>query len=161
MMDRSRVAPVERAAYDFVRRKGARYFETLLGKKPNVLSNEVNPNTPTHKLGLLDSLLMQLDTSDFSILHTCNHVCGFQAVALGRNFHDTSDMELLNRYSNWHAEIGDVNRELNSALADGDISAKEYERIEREFFEAIAAGFEFLARARHLVPELTPEVPHG
>ncbi|WP_240435528.1 phage regulatory CII family protein [Photobacterium salinisoli] len=125
-------------------------LEHQLNKRAGVLANEINPNQKHHKLGLMDAITLMKLTGDVQILRALaaemNHSIYFLA-----NYQAISDLELLNSYSNWHAEVGDVNRELSAALADGDIQREEFERIERALQESFAAALEFLSRVRALV----------
>lgn len=125
-------------------------LERQLGKRPGVLPNEINPNQNSHKFGLMDAIRLMKLTNDIQILRAIASELGYSLYFLG-DYHSISDVELLNSYSNWHAEIGDVNRAISEALEDGDIEKHEFERIERELQETFSAALELLNRIRALV----------
>ncbi|MCM0151641.1 phage regulatory CII family protein [Photobacterium galatheae] len=125
-------------------------LEQQLNKRTGVLANEINPKQKHHKLGLMDAITLMKLTGDVQILRALAAEMNYSIYFLA-NYQTISDLELLNSYSNWHAEIGDVNRELAAALADGDIQRDEFERIERALQESFAAALEFLSRVRALV----------
>lgn len=125
-------------------------LERQLNKRSGVLPNEINPKQTGHKFGLMDAITVMTITGDVQILRAIAAQLNYSIYFLA-DYHSISDVELLNSYSNWHAEIGDVNRELAAALADGDIQRHEFERIERALQESFAAALEFLNRARSLV----------
>lgn len=143
---------VEDAAYQMVHQVpgGAKTVALLLGKSQNTVSNEVNKLMPRHKFGLLDAIVIMREYEDYQLLKTINQLCGFALLPLGR-FQGIADMELLDLYSNWHAEIGDAAIAVREALSDGEISRAEFERIQKETIEANQASFEFLARLESLV----------
>ncbi len=143
---------VTQAAYDTVHghKGGATALGPELDKSPATLSNEVNPKQMGHKLGLLDSIYLQQRTHNFSILLHYAAALGHTVVPIG-DFSGISDIELLKTYSQWHAELGDVNKVLNKALTDNDLEPHELEDIEREFNEATQAGLAFISRCRAIV----------
>ncbi|EEO05892.1 hypothetical protein RYY30_000188 [Vibrio cholerae] len=124
--------------------------EQHLNKRPGVLLNEINPNQSSHKLGLFDAIELMLFTKDVQILRSIASELNYSIYYLG-DYRAISDVELLNCYSRWHAEIGDVNRAIADALEDGDIELQEFERIERELQHTFAAALELLERLRALV----------
>ncbi|WP_158117238.1 phage regulatory CII family protein [Vibrio cincinnatiensis] len=124
--------------------------EQHLNKRPGVLFNEINPNQTSHKLGLFDAIRLMQFTDGVQILRSIASELNHSIYFLG-DYRTISDMELLNCYSRWHAEIGDVNRAIADALEDGDIEPKEFERIEREIQETFSAALELLERLRALV----------
>lgn len=133
-------------------RGGARAMGKLLNKAPNVLSNEINPSQPNHKLGLLDAIYIIHISGDFQLLEAIAACLNHSIVSLG-DFSATSDTELLDLYARWHGEIGDVAREVSMALEDGRISRDEFERIRQEGIEQIHWFFEFQARLEALIDE--------
>ena len=62
-----------------------------------------------------------------------------------------SDVELLNCYTKFNSESGDMARAFMESLEDGDIEQHEFLRIEREMREMITAALELLERIRALV----------
>ncbi|MGI9278218.1 MAG: phage regulatory CII family protein [Endozoicomonas sp.] len=131
---------------------GAHALGIHLNKSPGVLSNEINPSQPHHKLGLLDAVAIMHLSQDFQILKAIAACVNHSIVHLG-DFAATCDTELLDIYAQWHAEIGDVSREVSAALADGRITRDEFHRIRKEGMEQIHFFFEFLARVEALIDE--------
>ncbi|KFA98765.1 hypothetical protein HW45_06990 [Vibrio sp. ER1A] len=125
-------------------------LEQLLGKRPGVLANEINPKQRSHKLGLADVIDLMHITEDVQILRAIaaefNHSIYFLA-----DYAVITDDELLKCYSNWHAELGDVNRAFGEAIADNRIEPEELIRIEKELVESFQAALTFLNRVRSLV----------
>ncbi|WP_422452456.1 phage regulatory CII family protein [Endozoicomonas sp. ALC066] len=131
---------------------GAQALGAHLNKSPGVLSNEINPSQPHHKLGLLDAILIMHITRDVQILKAMAACVNHSIINLG-DFSATCDTELLNMYARWHAEIGDVSREVSAALSDGRITRDEFHRIRKEGMEQIHFFFEFLARVEALIDD--------
>ncbi|SIO94680.1 phage regulatory CII family protein [Vibrio spartinae] len=145
-------AQVIHACSQTIKSFGTAGLEQYLDKRPGVLNNEINPHQTGHKFGLIDALKVMQLTGDVQILRSMASELNYSIYFLG-NYHTISDVELLNCYSNWHSEIGDVCRAISEALADGDIERNELERIEREFQESFAAALELLQRLRALVTD--------
>lgn len=125
-------------------------LERQLGKRPGVLPNEINPNQHGHKFGLFDAIRLMKLSGDFQILRAIAAELGYSTYFLG-DYSGISDVELLNCYSQFHAEIGDVNCAISESLEDGDIEQHEFERIERELQQVFSAALELLERLRALV----------
>ncbi len=131
---------------------GAETLAPELGITPATLSNQVNYKQAGHKFGLEDSIYIQLRTHNFETLLQYAAALGHTIVPIG-DFSGVSDIELLSVYSEWHAELGDVNKAVKKAFKDGKLTRKEFDRIEKEYIEAVAAGQVFLSRCRALIDE--------
>ena len=131
---------------------GAKALGERLRKSPGVLSNEINPSQPNHKLGLLDAIHIMHLSKDFRILEAVAACLNHSMINLG-DFSASSDVELLDLYARWHGSIGDVAQEVSAALADGRIEREEFDRIRKEGMEQIHWFFEFLARVEALIEE--------
>lgn len=142
---------VVKACYNTIRNfNNTAELEQQLGKRPGVLPNEINPNQHGHKFGLFDAIRLIQLTHDVQILRSIAGELGYSIYFLG-DYHSVSDVELLNCYSQFHAEIGDMNRAISDALEDGDIEQHEFDRIEKELQEVFAAALELLERLRALI----------
>lgn len=72
------------------------------------------------------------------------------AIPLG-DYRDTSNLDLLEAYTILHAEIGDLAAAIRSGLEDGDLSRREFNKIQKEGQEMIQAWLELRARLEALV----------
>lgn len=131
---------------------GINGLSLALGKGPHTLANELNPGMTSHKLGFFDALTILAQVKDPVPLRAIAAALNHTVIPLG-DFSETSDIELMNAYANWHAEIGDVSREVSRALEDGQVEREEYHRIRHEGMEQIQKFFEFLARLEALIDD--------
>ena len=131
---------------------GAQALGERLDKAVGVLSNEINPDQPGHKLGLLDAIRIMHLCRDFRILEALNACLNHSVINLG-DFSTTSDSSLLDIYARWHAEIGDVAKEVSGALENKRLSREDFHRIRKESIEQVRWLFEFLARVEALVDD--------
>ncbi|MCP5197329.1 MAG: phage regulatory CII family protein [Gammaproteobacteria bacterium] len=141
---------VNRAAYRTVHDHGGVKLAELLGMKPHVLLNKVNPDQPYNKLSLEEAVKLQQVTGDPRILYEMARLLGYIVIRI-ENSPTPCDTELLTLYSRWNAKTGDVHREIADAFDDARITAAEKEAIERQFYEATQAGFVYLQRMEGLV----------
>ncbi len=142
---------VVKACYDTLKKfNNTAELERLLGKRPGVLPNEINPNQHGHKFGLFDAIRLMKLSNDIRILRSMAAELGYSLYFLG-DYSGISDVELLNCYSQFHAEIGDMNRAIAESLEDGDIEQHEFNRIEHELQQVFTAALELLERLRALV----------
>lgn len=147
------VGPLDAAIYETVngyvdpvtgKRGGSTALAPRVGMQPNTLSNKANPNCD-HKLGLLESIPIQLATNNFSILHAYSSELGHCAFRLP-NASDVGDLALLDTYADMHARLGDFAQELRAALADNRISRVEVTELRQHFDDAVRAGLGVIAR---------------
>ncbi len=131
---------------------GARALAAATGKSAGTISNEVNPDVLTHKLGLEDATLYQLLSHDHRMLHaqaaTLHEVC----VPLP-DFSRVSDVELLTAYADWQAFIGQTCGAVRDALADHRIERHEVEEIRQRGNKHVQRFFEFMSRLEALIDE--------
>ena len=131
---------------------GIRELSRTIGKAPHTLANEINPSMPTHKLGLFDAITLLSLIKDPLPLMAIASVLDHTIIPL-RDFSHTSDTELMSAYTQWHAEIGDVARELATALENERIGLEEYQRILREGLAQVQKFFAFMARLESLIDD--------
>lgn len=150
------IGPVERAAYETVhtfvdRRTGQRGAVALapkVGMTANALSNRVNPEQDQAKLGLHESIQVQIAAGDYSILHAYAQVLGHVAYQLPEGVN--SDTALLEQWAEFSAAVGRKSEAIRSALADGRFSPTEVDQIRRHLHAAIRAGIQLVARIEGL-----------
>ncbi len=144
--------PLEEACKQLAANGGIEQIALVTGKRPKVIYNQLNPNQVTHKLGLFESAGYQRIAGDFSILRAyaalLNHTV-FPVGELGM----VSDVELLNLYSDWNKELGDVHGAISKAFCDYKITRDEFNKVQKEGMEAIQKYFEFLRRLEAVIDE--------
>ena len=131
---------------------GKSALSSALGKSANTLANELNPEQPNHKLGLVDAIYLMHIAHDARPLKAIAACLNHTVIGLG-DFTATNDVELLDQYAKWHSEIGDVAREVSLALGDGRITRNEYHRVLKEGMDQIQQFFEFMARMEALIDD--------
>lgn len=142
-------SPVMLAAFRLVRRYGAPHFAQVLGKSAQTVSNEVNPNYPTAKLGLDDALTMSVFANDREILNAWALEQSCMVLPLTAEVPGTED--IAPRTALAAREFADLMGALAGELADGDVSANDVALIEREAAELMRALQDVLSavRAKH------------
>ena len=128
-------------------RGGAVALGKSLGVHKSTLSNKVNVNMPNHKLSLNESIRIQQVTKHYAILHETarllDHVClPIQDVDL----QDISDLDLVDSWSKWHAQIGVTVQTMRDSLEDKIITDDEVRAIERDMHREIACGMALVER---------------
>lgn len=129
-----------------------------LGKSPNTLYKEVNPNPEegrTHKFGLLDFRRVTNRTRDYRALHKLCLECDHVAVAIppGR----PGNKDWFSRLSRISKEFGDHVAAVGEALADGRLDRQEARAVLAELDELIEAA---VADRLELLRLLEPEEAH-
>ncbi|MGS1128503.1 phage regulatory CII family protein [Rhodanobacter sp. UC4437_H4] len=150
---------VETAIYETVngyvdsntRQRGATALAPKVGMLPATLSNKANP-LQDHKLGLCESVPLQLVANDFRILYAYNEALQHVAYKLPATNH-VGDVELLDQYADMHARLGELAKYIRDALADGDITTEEVQRMREAFDASARAGLGLLARLEALVDD--------
>lgn len=107
----------------------AERFAIHLGKKPNTVRNELNPNIPEFKLGLLDALEMMHVSGNYSLLYQMNAACGFIAVPAAVSI--PHDKKLLDVFCQWQASVGATCQSIFDAMEDEVITPAEMNTITR------------------------------
>ena len=144
--------PLNRACLSLAENHGAFQITMVTGKNVKTLHNQLNTRQLTHKLGLLESAEYQLITGNFSPLRAYAAVLNHTVFPVG-DLGIVSDIELLNLYSDWNKELGDVHREISKAFCDQRIERSEFNKIKHEGMEAIQKYFEFLRRLEAVIDE--------
>lgn len=133
---------------------GAKALAQRIDKNPFSLMHELS-GTGTAKLGLLDSVKITRASRDLRILNAFADEFGCVVLPLPEALQaDGSDS--MQHLSVLAKEFGDVVQEVSASHADGDISANEMARIERQWSELVAAGQRLVAQLRSKHEESKP-----
>lgn len=149
---------LQMAAYQLVhgfrdartRTRGAVALAPLVGMNPGTLSNKVNPEMQDYRLGLEESVPLQLVADDFQLLHAYAAALGHCAYRLPGAC-DASDVELLDLYCGIHEKGGLKARAIRDAIRDGRFTRKELAEMRALFDDEVRAGLEFFSRVEALV----------
>ncbi len=129
--------------------RGAIALAPRCGMNPGTLSNKANPAMPDHRLGLIESIPVQLAANDYSILHAYNAALQHVSYQLPANS-NASDVEILDAYAKVQERCGLKARAIREALKDGNVSRRELEEIKAAFDDEVRAGLELLSRLEAL-----------
>lgn len=129
--------------------RGACALAPRCGMNPGTLSNKANPAMPEHRLGLIESIPVQLAADNYSVLHA--YAAVLQHVAYRLPAHsDASDVELLDAYAKVQERCGLKARAIRDALRDGNVTRRELEEVRAAFDDEVRAGLELLSRLEAL-----------
>ena len=137
-----------RVVHDFP--GGAVRLGPLVGMRPGVLSNKVNPDCETHHLTVDEAIVIQNATGNCAVLNA-------EAMALNRicielaDFSGSSDVEILTAYAKYHAELGETAKAIAAALEDGRLTKREVDKIRLEGFQDMQTFFALLHRLEALI----------
>lgn len=109
--------------------QAAELFAYTLGKTANTVRNELNPNLPNHKLGLIDAIEMMATTNCFSLLYQINALLGFVAVPVEASA--KTEGKLLDQFCEWQASVGQTCQSIYDAIEDDVITPLELNSITR------------------------------
>ena len=98
-------------------KKGAEAMAPRIGKRPHVLSNEVNADYPDAKLGLLTAYFIECEAGRFDILHAYAAMHGHACWQLPKPNTVYGDLDLLARFSEWQAAMGKTCNQIHAAFA--------------------------------------------
>jgi hypothetical protein len=129
---------------------GARKLAPLVGMNAGTLSNKADPAMPGHQLTVRQAVAIQHATKDLSILRAEAQLLGCAVVPLSK-FEGVSDLELLEAYAQWNAEIGETAAAIRDCVANRRITREAVRRVRREVYEDAAHGLAFLERLEALV----------
>lgn len=130
--------------------RGAVALAPRCGMNPGTLSNKANPEMPDHKLGLAESIPLQLVADDYRILYAYNAALGHCCYRLPTS-NNASDVELLDLYCAVHEKGGLKARAIRDAMKDGRFTRKELAELRALFDDEVRAGLEFFSRVEALV----------
>lgn len=130
---------------------GAQALGPQMGKSPSTLSHELNRNYPGAKLGLLDAVKITVLTGDRRILDAFDEACKGPVRVDG-----LSGRDAFAAISRAASEFSDLLLVSSAAWVDGEITATELDKLERETGELIAACKYLMAMAREQHAMLAP-----
>lgn len=126
-------------------KRGAVALAPKLNIPAGTLSNKANPDQE-NRLGLLESIPLQIVSKDFQILYAYAVELGHLPPVPFGNFKDTSDADLVALITRLYADIGKASLALHDALKDRRITRGEYTKVRKFLLEAQQAGHELLCR---------------
>lgn len=137
---------------------GIAELASALGKKPKVLNNELNPNSPEHKLGFDTAVSLCKLMNDHSLIRLWAQDQGL-VVFEPPVQKLVDDKELISCMSLFTKEVGDVAGAIHGALEDLVITSHEVTDIQLEMTEAVESMFQLLHRIKEL-RQPTKRGPH-
>jgi hypothetical protein len=105
---------------------GSESLAPRIGMSPAVLRNKVNPNNDTHHLTVREANTIMAFTKDYRMLHALSAEHGFVLQKTEDAAAEGTVFQLLLRAN---AAEGDLDKELNDALADGRLTQNELKRV--------------------------------
>lgn len=137
-----------RVAHDY--KGGAVALAARMGKNPGTLLNKLNPHCETSALSLSDAVAISVVTGDRRICEAFAAVLDCAVIALP-DHEKTSDAALLDLLLERDSAFGEFAGALREAIADGSVSQAEFEILEREGLQAVAALLTLLSRLKGMV----------
>ena len=116
-------------------------------KSPKVFEGKVNPNDPTHILGLLEALRMQELSERYDILYAMADQLGHVAIRLP----DVDNGDVSRLLADFCGEFGDYMREIDKSMSDKRVTPNEAKRLQKELIEMIAAATRLNSRLTQMV----------
>ncbi|MBA73487.1 MAG: hypothetical protein CMO73_12535 [Verrucomicrobiales bacterium] len=132
----------------------AEVFACALGKTANTVRNELNPNLPSYKLGLIDAIEMMATTQCYSLLYQINAMLGFVAVPVDAS--PKVEGKLLDQFCSWQASVGQTCQTIYDAIEDDVITPTELNSITRAGNIKVAHWFKM-----QIVLQNKAEADHG
>ena len=106
---------------------------------PN-LSDELNPNRKTAKLGLHTAVQMEIMADDYRILRAHALACCFFPPVQMPEATEGAAKPCIQTLARVAQEFGDLMAEVSKDLADNEISDNELKRIERTWLQLMQTG---------------------
>nr|VFK14573.1 MAG: Phage regulatory protein CII (CP76) [Candidatus Kentron sp. LFY] len=104
-----------------------------------LFQNKVNPSLPDHRLTLKEARAMMLVTGDLRILSVLAGELGHGIFPIPKT-DCPADMDLMEAWANWQAEVAETVQKLRDSLQDGRITQEEIAQIKRELLEDFGKG---------------------
>lgn len=127
---------VQDAAHGIAHDYGVELMAGRLGIRPKVLNSQVNPNDPTHVLGLNTAVRMQQLADRFDILYamaeSLDHVCIRKPSVV--------PAEINSAIASSCVEFGEFIQKVTDSLKDGKVTRAEARQCQKELTELIAAA---------------------
>ena len=141
------LATAQAIAKDF----GVPRLAARMGAPVHSLYNKLNPTDSHHKLSASDLLQITAITGDCRLIHAFAHTFNHVAFEAPEEIARTSDEALLDLLCRISGHAGAWHSDLRTALADGEISGREFKELKREGLMWMAAIAETLARLEGIV----------
>lgn len=137
---------------------GAASLAPRMGLAVSTLQNMASPSQEAHGWNVARLRQLLAFTRDMRPLDAlCEEAGGvFVPCAI---FAGVSDVALLETVTHMCKEFGDVSGALNEAMADGNITEREFDTIKQQVYELNQATCEFLNRVAQLVKK--EKSPHA
>ena len=123
------------AAHGIAHDYGVEVMAGRLGIRSKVLNSQVNPNDPTHVLGLVTAVRMQQLADRFDILYamaeSLDHVCIRKP--------SVAPAEINAAIAASCVEFGEFIQKVTDSLRDNKVTRNEAKEIQKELAELIAA----------------------
>lgn len=120
-----------------------------MGMPGAVLRNKVNPGNDRNHLTLDEAVRMMELTDDHRILHALANYFGY--VMHANVFEPDADShDLLSRFNQVYAQIGDFARHLNKSIDDGELQRDEDELLQADVYKACALLQQLLPLVRQI-----------
>lgn len=116
------------------------------------LLNKANPNQDA-QLTLRESVPLQLVAKDYRILYAYSATLDHYPPVPFADHKATSNLDLINLITRFHADIGKSDQVLNQALGKKRLASSDAKRLRRSFLEAQQAAHELLMRVEALCDE--------
>lgn len=124
------------AAHGIAHEYGVDLMAGRLGMRTKVLNSQVNPNDPTHVLGLMTAVRMQMLAERYDILYamanSLDHVCIRKP--------SMPDEDLSQAMANACVEFGEFVNEVTKAIKDKRVTRTEAKRTQKELSDLIASA---------------------
>ena len=119
--------------------------------KAQTLTNCLNVNAETHNLNISNfELLAEFSNGNLAVAEFFAAKCNAVVVTLP-DVPDESDMGLLDGFMAIMKELGELSSSFQTAYADGDITAREFERIASEVSDVQSQLLAFQAQIKRVV----------
>jgi len=124
-------------------KRGAAGLAPVVGMPASTLQNKANPAETFANLSMKEARSLMLATGDHRIGHQLMADIGEVCVPVP--VHEfPADMDLLEAWAVWQAEIGETVLALKDALEDGRVTRAEVARVRNELAEDFAKGLAML-----------------
>ena len=139
-----------RLAHEFT--GGVISLSVLMGKGQQVLASKLNPNVSTHHLTIAELEMLgdftnrNIDLAEFFATKASAIVLPLPEIVDG-------DMGLLDDWLNITQEFGKAGAAFQKAYADGDVTARERDAINRQCDQMIGAVMQFKASVKRVAAD--------
>lgn len=127
---------VQDAAHSIAHDYGVEAMAVRLGIRYKVLNSQVNPNDPTHVLGLVTAVRMQQLAGRYDILYamaeSLDHVCIRKP--------SMTDIDVSEATATVCVEFGHFIQEVTETMRDKKVTRNELKKMQRELTDLIAAA---------------------